>query len=573
MPIQKLSPLIANQIAAGEVVERPASVVKELLENSIDAGATRIQVDLERGGIRLIRITDNGVGIPREELSLALARHATSKILEAKDLEAIKTLGFRGEALASISSVSKLTLSSKPEEQDIGWSAYTEGQDMDVKMQPHSLPFGSIVEVKDLFFNTPARQKFLKAERTEFVHVEETVKKVALANPQLALTLKHNGKVVKRIPAASSLEQVKQRVGSIVGRAFIQKALTLSSELEDLKLSGWLGPADFHQSSSLNQYFFVNGRPVRDRTISHAVRQAYHDLLPTGRSPAFVLFLELPADKLDINVHPTKHEVRFIEGRRVHDYIIKALEISLEQHMSGFEMQGSDVTYQETSKYETGVISSVAEQIEEVAPDSFEYQSPSTLKVKEKNSFYHPKKTGAKGNNQLWFERYFIQPKDQQLLVLDIKAYWVELVRSTLEKEWIAKEIKQKPILIPIRLTLNDENDLAHVMDNSADLGFDISQLGPQGLMVRKIPSVVENVDIEQWLLTAFVKISSRESLENNLLDRLAAAWKPDEKASWAELLEQRSNHIHWQESSHCYQVQEDDLNKMLLTIGKAVKK
>lgn len=227
MPIHKLSPLVANQIAAGEVVERPASVVKELLENAIDAKADRIQIDIERGGTRLIRVTDNGEGISRDELELALARHATSKIEHSDDLKAIYTLGFRGEALASISSVAKLKLSSRPQAQDMGWSAIAEGLDMQVKLQPQSLPAGTIVEVRDLFFNTPARQKFLRAERTEFVHIEETVKRIALGSPHVAITLRHNSKVIKRVPAAHNHEQHQQRIGSILGASFLREAIKL----------------------------------------------------------------------------------------------------------------------------------------------------------------------------------------------------------------------------------------------------------------------------------------------------------------------------------------------------------
>ncbi|NVJ68325.1 MAG: DNA mismatch repair endonuclease MutL [Gammaproteobacteria bacterium] len=582
MPIQKLSPLIANQIAAGEVVERPASVVKELLENSIDAGSTRIQIDLERGGIRLIRITDNGVGIPKKELSLALARHATSKILEAKDLAAIDTLGFRGEALASISSVAKLTLSSKPEAQDIGWSAYAEGQQMDVKMQPHPLPFGSIVEVKDLFFNTPARQKFLKAERTEFIHIEEMVKKIALANPQLALTLKHNGKVVKRIPAANSDEQVKQRIGTIVGRNFIQKAIPLNSQLDDLQLSGWLGPVDYHQSSSLDQYFFVNGRPVRDRTISHAVRQAYHELLPPGRSPAFVLFLQLPADKLDVNVHPTKHEVRFIEGRRVHDYIIKAIETSLDaqaqeldlsietaaigEHNRAYNYQQSAIA----SNAQLGFNNSVAEsgagyQVEQSNLTHLRSIADSNKSAFQKNYSPRPTKNNA---SQLWFERFLVTANNAQVTLLDLKTYMLELTAETLQQEWQhyqeeQEPIKQKPILIPIRLELASENAVEQLVKLLPELGIELAQLGPTSIVIRKLPSCIEQFNLQTWLQAAFANLQAAiklDELKTTLIAALESAWQPDHKTNWQEFLQQRYSSLPWQKSEHYHQLSPETL-------------
>ncbi len=574
MTIQKLSPLIANQIAAGEVVERPASVVKELLENSIDAGANRIQIDLERGGVRLIRTTDNGHGIPRGELNLALARHATSKILEAKDLEAISTLGFRGEALASISSVSKLTLSSKPESQDIGWSAYTEGQQMEVKLLPHSLPFGSIVEVKDLFFNTPARQKFLKAERTEYIHVEDVVKKIALANSAVAITLKHNGKVTKRIPAANSDEQIKQRVGAIVGRPFIQKALVLDSQIDDLKLSGWLGPVDYHQSSSLSQYFFVNGRPVRDRTISHAVRQAYQDWLPTGRSPAFVLFLELPADKLDINVHPTKHEVRFIEGRRVHDYIIKAINTRLEDfatsdsfgviaQVTSEPMKHSSINDAIYSSYiETNETGSANEIL-----NNYRTEKSSSFKTSEKNTYYQPKKNKS---SQLWFGQYYLLPEDSKVRLLDLKSFVINLIATVLKKEWQDKNVKTKPILIPIRIQLSADLPVEKTIETCTQLGLDVSQLGPDQLVVRKVPACVEHCNYPSWLQSVFKNTDSLEKLPEVLIQALCDAWQPEAKTHWADYLQHKSNILEWQKSQYYYEIAEKNMASFLDTLSKS---
>ncbi len=569
MPIQKLSPLIANQIAAGEVVERPASVVKELLENSVDAGANRIQIDIERGGIRLIRITDNGDGIPKSELALALARHATSKILAAKDLEAIDTLGFRGEALASISSVSRLTLSSKPEEQEIGWSAYAEGSEMEVRMQPHPLPFGSIVEVKDLFFNTPARQKFLKAERTEFVHIEEVVKKTALANPQVAMTLKHNAKVVKRIPAANSKEQIKQRVGAILGRTFINKAIPLNSQLEDIQLSGWLSPVDYHQSSSLSQYFFVNGRPVKDRTINHAVRQVYQELLPIGRSPAYLLYLNLPAKQVDVNVHPTKHEVRFTEPRRVHDYIIKALETCLKQQESVLDTPG----FKAEDREQTEMVTDYAGTTNQATVfETGAHYSQANFSVQEKPSYYQAAKSKLLKSRGLWLNRFYLEESDNALWLLDLQAYLIQQITNCLKAEWQQSsrqlaDIKQRPLLIPVRLQLTSEAQTDNIVASWQLLGFDLAQAGPSSLIVRKVPSCVEHLHIETWLKQAIVESNPSNdvtSWQQRLTTALASAWQPEPKTNWIDYLNSHPDYESWQASKYSLQLQAQDLAQLL---------
>jgi DNA mismatch repair protein MutL len=330
-PIKLLSSQLANQIAAGEVVERPASVVKELLENSIDAGATRIEVDIERGGTRLIRITDNGHGIDKDSLTLALTRHATSKIDSIDDLSAIQSLGFRGEALASISSVSKLSLTSRTLDSDLAWQATAQGRDMQVDITPASALVGTRIEVNDLFFNTPARQKFLRTEKTEFNHIEEVFKRQALANPGISFVLKHNGKIAKRIPASLSDKNSPQRLKTICGKKFVDQCVEFFCEHESIQIFGWLGKPSFHRSESDIQYSFINKRAVKDKTLTHAIRESYDGQLPPGRLPAYVIFLKLDPEKVDVNVHPTKHEVRFGEQRLVHDLLVKSLTEALEQ--------------------------------------------------------------------------------------------------------------------------------------------------------------------------------------------------------------------------------------------------
>ncbi|EPR4994275.1 DNA mismatch repair endonuclease MutL [Vibrio navarrensis] len=331
MAIKILPARLANQIAAGEVVERPASVVKELVENSLDSGATRIDIDIEKGGAKLIRIRDNGSGICKDELGLALSRHATSKIHTLDDLEAIMSLGFRGEALASISSVSRLTLTSRPTTQEQAWSAYTEGRDMQVNLQPTAHPIGTTVEVLDLFFNTPARRKFLRTEKTEFAHIDELLKRIALSRFDVSITLRHNGKVVRQYRAAKTPSQAEKRLASVCGNAFVRHMLAIELEHQGLKLHGWITTPEGARQQSDLQYCYVNGRMMRDKLINHAIRQSYENSLKPEQFAAYVLFIELDPHQVDVNVHPAKHEVRFHQARLVHDFIYQALASALAQ--------------------------------------------------------------------------------------------------------------------------------------------------------------------------------------------------------------------------------------------------
>lgn len=354
--IHLLSPRLANQIAAGEVVERPANIIKELVENSLDAGATRIEIDVEQGGIKLLRIRDDGHGIPKDDLPLALSRHATSKITTLDDLEAVHSLGFRGEALASISSVSRLTMTSatapesgQPEsESGQAWQVEVEGREMAATVKPAAHPKGTTLEVRDLFFNTPARRKFLRTEKTEFNHVDEYFKRLALSRYDVAFSLRHNQKVIHSLrPAVRNIDKEK-RVAALLGTKFIDAALHVDSEAAGLGLTGWVGLPTFSRSQADMQYFFVNGRVVRDRLVAHAIKQAYRDVLYHGRQPAFVLYLTVDPSLVDVNVHPTKHEVRFRDGRLVHDYLFRTLHKALadvrpDDQLAPTSLQGSGV--------------------------------------------------------------------------------------------------------------------------------------------------------------------------------------------------------------------------------------
>ncbi len=341
MTIAILPARLANQIAAGEVVERPASVIKELVENSLDAGATNINIDVDKGGVKRIRISDNGIGIAKDELTLALSRHATSKIKDLRDLEAINSLGFRGEALASISSVSRLTLTSKPKNQDTAWQASAEGRDMAVTVKPAAHPDGTTIEVLDLFFNTPARRKFLRTEKTEFNHIDEVIRRIALARFDVTFSLTHNDKMIRQYRAAVTNSQNAKRVAMVCGQKFVDNAIEINCQHDDMVFSGWLAKPSFVRNQNDLSYSYVNGRMMRDKLINHAIRQAYADLLPPDTYPAFVLFLELDYREVDVNVHPAKHEVRFHQSRYVHDFIYSVCHKALMENNSSSDLHDS----------------------------------------------------------------------------------------------------------------------------------------------------------------------------------------------------------------------------------------
>ncbi|NIF21425.1 DNA mismatch repair endonuclease MutL [Candidatus Pantoea multigeneris] len=397
MPIQILPPQLANQIAAGEVVERPASVVKELVENSLDAGATRIDVDIEKGGAKLIRIRDNGCGISKEELALSLARHATSKIASLDDLEAIVSLGFRGEALASISSVSRLTLTSRPASQNEAWQAYAEGRDMAVTVKPAAHPVGTTLEVLDLFYNTPARRKFMRTEKTEFTHIDEVIRRIALARFDVSISLSHNGKLVRQYRGVADDAQRERRLGAICGTPFIQHALRIDWQHDGLALRGWVAdPAGSRQVTDL-QYCYVNGRMMRDKLINHAIRQAYQTQLQDEQQPAYVLYLEIDPHQVDVNVHPAKHEVRFHQSRLVHDFIYQGVVTALQ----ACQPAGSEPTLPENRQAAGSNHFAREPQVREQTPTAREpvadYQSPAREPQRSENS-------GAGSFNQ-WQQR------------------------------------------------------------------------------------------------------------------------------------------------------------------------
>ncbi|MGI9334387.1 MAG: DNA mismatch repair endonuclease MutL, partial [Gammaproteobacteria bacterium] len=339
MRIRPLSPTLANQIAAGEVIERPASVLKELVENALDADARRIVVDVERGGMALVRVRDDGEGIHKDDLELAVSRHATSKLAAFEDLSAIRTLGFRGEALPSIASVSRFELVSCRRGAEAAYMVKSDGSAAFDEPTPARHGEGSTGSGRDLFFNTPARRRFLRSEKTELRHIEQLLKRLALARFDVAFTLSHGGRALMDVRAAGTDAERGSRVARLCGRSFADAAVEVELDAADMRLSGWVaGPSAARAYTDLQQ-FYVNGRIVRDSVARHALRQAYQDLIPAGRHPAYVLYLEIDPGAVDVNVHPTKHEVRFRESRLVHDFLSRGVRrfISEARGMPGFE--------------------------------------------------------------------------------------------------------------------------------------------------------------------------------------------------------------------------------------------
>jgi len=322
--IHALDPRLINQIAAGEIIERPASMLKELIENALDAGATSIDIEVENAGIKRLKITDNGHGILKPDLAMALSRHATSKIENLTDLEQIATLGFRGEALPSIASVTRMTIKSREINAEQAWMVSSDGNNKTTEPEPVAHPIGTSIETRDLFYNTPARRKFLRTDNTEFKHVDQVVRRMALSRFDVAFKLQHNGRVVMHLPSVPADDA--RRLKMVCGDNVPENSVHFDEHRDGMRLSGWVGLPSFSRSQADMQYFFLNGRLIRDKTIVHAVRLGYQDVLFHGRHPVYVLYLEMDPAGVDVNVHPTKHEVRFRESRSVHGFVFRSIQ-------------------------------------------------------------------------------------------------------------------------------------------------------------------------------------------------------------------------------------------------------
>lgn len=528
MSIQILPSQLVNQIAAGEVIERPASVVKELLENSIDAGAQSIEVDIEQGGKQRIRVRDDGIGIQQAELSLALSRHATSKIASLEDLEQISSLGFRGEALPSIASVSRLQLSSRPASVDSGWSVHGDGSDQSLQTVPVAHMPGTTVDVKDLFFNTPARRKFLRTETTEFKYIENVVRRIALSCFPVAFKLQHNQRPVFHLQGAVSREQHERRVADLCGKAFMEQAIHIQHAAAGLSLHGWVAQPTFSRSQADLQFFYVNHRMVRDKLVTHAVRQAYQDVLFHGRHPAYVLFLEIDPIAVDVNAHPTKHEVRFRDSRLVHDYLFRTIHEALAQLRPGNVQTPPQPARSLDSLRVTTAAGSVPS------------QGRMSLGVQEQLSRYaalHPQPLAEASavadtaatvafpdEHPLGFALaqlhgvYVLAQNSDGLVLVDMHAAHERITYEGLKAAEQGEGIRTQPLLVPISLDVSQRE--AEVCEQRQDwfatLGFEIDRLGPERVMVREVPALLREADI-----TALVRDVLSDLLEHGSSQRI----------------------------------------------------
>ncbi|WP_028303166.1 DNA mismatch repair endonuclease MutL [Oceanospirillum maris] len=536
--IQVLSPRLANQIAAGEVVERPSSVIKELVENAIDAGATRIDVEVEKGGTKLIRIRDNGSGIEPDDLPLALSRHATSKILTLDDLEGVHSLGFRGEALASISSVSRLDLVSSTLETGEGWRVIAEGRDMATQVTPAPHLRGTSVQVKDLFFNTPARRKFMRTEKTEFSHIEETFRRLALSRPDIALSLRHNQKPVHSLSAGTRQAEQEKRLASLLGKNLMDQSLYIDVEVTGLRLWGWVGLPTHSRSQADQQYFFVNRRVVKDRLVVHAIRQAYRDVLFHGRHPVFVLYLELDPAVVDVNVHPTKHEVRFRDGRLVHDFLFSTLHRALAEVRPDAEgataptnmayagmgsgtadsgVGGGNVG--DVGDGDIGATQAIEQPMRDQTAIAFnDYSSKDDRSSKNQGvsdymSSYQQLSDQARAMPMsdpsaappLGFAVaqlhgvYILSEAQDGLIVVDMHAAHERITYERLKVSYQENALKSQPMLVPLSMAVSEkETDCAEQHQALfQQLGVELQVMGPESLVVRQLPVMLMESDVE----------------------------------------------------------------------------
>lgn len=513
--IQQLPSTLIDQIAAGEVVERPASVLKELLENSLDAQATRIEVDVEQGGKRLIRVRDDGFGIAPDDLALALERHATSKIREFRDLERVRSLGFRGEALPSIASVSRLSIASRSREADTAWSTLVEAGIELEPPRPVGHPQGTTIEVRDLFFNTPARRKFLRTDGTELQHVQSLLRRLALSRFDVGFTLRHQDRPLFQLPPATQRAAQEARLATLLGSGFVENAIHVETRAVGLGLSGWLVlPAEARTQADL-QYMYINGRMVRDKAVNHAIRRAYGDLLFKGRHPAYVLYLEIDPEQVDVNVHPTKHEVRFRDGRLIYDFVYQRLQSALEQVRPAMEHRPEPES--------PASVSALAASAEPGRP-RFAFAPPQrqaglALPLQEARSLYGPPQTAStpvaepvpqsspqeaeSGVPPLGFAVaqihgvYILAESERGLVLVDMHAAHERIVYERMKLQMARDGIASQPLLVPVMVSVSPEeaDSLAEHAGAFEELGFEVDRVGSDALAVRRVPVLLQNAD------------------------------------------------------------------------------
>lgn len=501
--INRLPDNLVNRIAAGEVIERPASVIKELLENSLDAGATLIDVDIERAGSRLLRVTDNGHGIHVDDLALALDRHTTSKLQQDADLTRIATLGFRGEALSSIASVSRLALTSRWRHAGEAWSVTLPQPGNEITLKPAAHPPGTTVEVRDLFYNTPARRKFLRSEKTEFLHLQELIKRIALGRYDLKLRLQHNNRRV--LQYVDDRHEPLRRVQAILGNQFATRAIFINEQNSSMSLKGWIGPADFSRSQADQQFIFLNGRIIRDKLVNHAIRLAYQDFIHPGRQPVYVLYLDMDLAAADINVHPTKHEVRFRDTRTVHDFIFG----SLVRHLGPHNHQGRNSNAAGGNRQ----------------AGDYHGLSPAGMiaaNVNEKTGLYN---TGTL--HSLLQGRFILAEKANRLILMDVYRARAALARHKLCRALADGTIASQPVLVPLvyKGERQERECLVAYSTQLANLAIEVVQVSPTAVQIRSLPRLLPYADILALvddLLAVFRKQPAGPDLQQSLLEQMA---------------------------------------------------
>lgn len=502
--IHVLSPRLSNQIAAGEVVERPASIVKELVENALDAGSTQIDIDCEAGGIGRIRIRDNGAGIRSNELPLALSRHATSKISALDDLEAVSTLGFRGEALASIASVTRLDLISAVEG-EAGSMVSVEGRDMSPSIEAFGHPRGTTVDVRDLFFNTPARRKFLKTEKTEFGHIDAVVSRQALGRFDVGFRLTHQGRVTRHLPPALSGSVQSERIANLLGRGFMDAALVVDSSATGLSLKGWACRATFNRAQADCQNVFVNGRVVRDKLVSHALRQAYRDVLFHGRHPCYLLYLELDPAQVDVNVHPTKHEVRFRDSRLIYDFLLRSVSRVLaddrpEQVLgqeSSFHAISADQQI-ETAQHQPGI--RFGDNVRPSAGFDALSRLVKTTGLSEPGKDFDQQDIPPMGYAVAQLHGvYIIAQTRDGMIIVDMHAAHERITYEALKHALDESGLVSQPLLIPVTVHVSQRE--AELVQEAQGLfqqfGLGVQCVGPETIRIEQVPAILRRASHE----------------------------------------------------------------------------
>ncbi|MDE0037516.1 MAG: DNA mismatch repair endonuclease MutL [Gammaproteobacteria bacterium] len=517
--IRPLGEFVANQIAAGEVVERPASIVKELVENSLDAGASSIRVDIEQAGVKRIRVRDDGLGIHADDMALAVARHATSKIAAATDLGEIETLGFRGEALASVASVARLAITSRQQDADSAWRLEAAGGEM-LGQRPAAHPPGTTVEVTDLFYNTPARRKFLKTERTESLHVQDAYRRVALANPGVAFELAAGARTLDHLTPGSSAD----RIGAVFGERFLAESTVIDESGGGMRLNGWIGRPTYSDRRPTRQRFFVNGRTVQDRLAGHAVRQAYRDVLFHGRHPVFVLFLILDPSMVDVNVHPTKSEVRFRDSRDVHDFVFGKLSRALRDLRPGATVavrpgekpDESAAAGQRTFPFGH----SGSRHVDSTSLARLFHEQGAALELRDGEELPE----SSTGTPPLGYAVaqihgiYILAENEQGLVIVDMHAAHERITYERLKTQLLGGAVDRQRLLVPLALDVSTtEADLVEARSGEIEeLGMVMERSGPASVVVREVPALLFETDIEQLardVLADFVAFGSSDVL------------------------------------------------------------